>query len=68
MTTDPRWSAALYHLCALWNTHGPERTIAGLKLLAASEVTPEGLLVLEIAPREGAALCPAPFTSTRSAT
>jgi hypothetical protein len=55
MTTDPKWSAALFHLCSLWNTKGPDNTLAGLELLRASEVTPEGLLVLEIAPREGAA-------------
>ena len=52
MTTDPKWSTALFRLCSLWNTKGPDRTLAGLELLAASEVTDEGLLVLEIAPKE----------------
>lgn len=52
MTTDPKWSAALFHLCALWNTKGPDKTLAGLELLRASEVTDEGLLVLKTAPRE----------------
>ena len=55
MTTDPKWSAALFRLCSPWNTHGPDRTLAGLELLAASEVTPDGLLVLKIAPRESPA-------------
>jgi hypothetical protein len=56
MTTDPKWSACLYHLCAIWNRLGPDKTLAGLELLAASEVTDEGRLVLKTAPgEEGAA-------------
>jgi hypothetical protein len=35
-----------------WNRLGPDRALAGLEVLAASEVTDEGVLVLEIAPRE----------------
>lgn len=53
MTTDPKWSACLFQLCSAWNRLGPDRTLAGLKVLASSDVTDEGLLVLEIAAREG---------------
>jgi hypothetical protein len=53
MTADPKWSACLYQLCKAWNRLGPDRALAGLEVLAASEVTDEGVLVLEIAPREG---------------
>ena len=49
MTTDPRWSACLFQLCALWNRLGPDRTLAALKVAAISDVTAEGLLVLDIA-------------------
>jgi hypothetical protein len=53
MTTDPRWSACLFQLCALWNRLGPDGALAALKVAASSEVTAEGLLVLDIAAREG---------------
>ena len=49
MSTDPKWSACLFQLCAAWNRLGPDKTLAALKVLAASDVTDEGLLVLEIA-------------------
>jgi hypothetical protein len=49
---DPRWNACVDQLCAIWNAHGPDRALAALEVLARSDVTPEGLLVLEIAPRE----------------
>jgi hypothetical protein len=58
MSTDPKWSACLFQLCAAWNRLGPDKTLAALKVLAASDVTDEGLLVLEIAARGGAALWP----------
>jgi hypothetical protein len=36
-------------LTVLWNRLGPDKTLAALKVAAISDVTPEGLLVLEIA-------------------
>jgi hypothetical protein len=52
MTTDPKWSTCLYHLCAIWNRLGPDRALAVLEVAARSDVTAEGLLVLKTAPRE----------------
>jgi hypothetical protein len=52
MTTDPKWSACLYHLCAIWNRLGPDRALAVLEVAARSDVTAEGVVLLEIAPRE----------------
>jgi hypothetical protein len=52
---DNRWNQAVDHLCKVWDSLGPDRTLDALKVLASSDVTAEGLLVLEIAAREGAA-------------
>ena len=51
---DNRWNQAVDHLCKVWDALGPDRTLDALKVLAASDVTAEGLLVLEIAPTEKA--------------
>ena len=53
---DTKWNGCLFQLCAAWNKLGPDATLAALTLLASSEVTEEGIVVLEIAAREGAAL------------
>ena len=50
---DPRWNTAVDHLCKVWDALGPDRTLDALKVLASSDVTAEGLLVLEITAREG---------------
>lgn len=52
---DNRWNLCVDRLCEAWNALGPDITLDALKVLARSEVTAEGLLVLEIAAREGAA-------------
>jgi hypothetical protein len=52
---DNRWNQAVDRLCKVWDALGPDRTLDALKVLASSDVTAEGLLVLEIAPREGVA-------------
>jgi len=51
---DPRWNACLDRLCEAWNALGPDAVLAALSVLAVSQVSPEGVLVLDIAPREGA--------------
>jgi hypothetical protein len=51
---DNRWNTALDRLCKVWDALGPDRTLDALKVLAASDVTAEGLLVLEIAATEKA--------------
>ena len=53
---DTKWNACLFQLCAAWNRLGPDATLAALTLLASSEVTEEGVVVLEIAPREKGAV------------
>ena len=52
---DPRWNDCVDQACRIWDRFGPDKALDALKVLAASEETAEGLLVLEIAPREGAA-------------
>ena len=52
---NPKWNECVDELTKVWDALGPDRTLAGLKVLKASEVTPDGLLVLEIAPREAGA-------------
>lgn len=51
---DPRWNACLYQLCQAWNRLGPDKALAALTVLASSEVTDEGVVVLDIAAREAA--------------
>jgi hypothetical protein len=46
---DPRWNACLDRLVAAWNELGPDVTLAALSLLSEPQVTPEGLVLVEIA-------------------
>jgi hypothetical protein len=50
---DNRWNQAVDRLCEAWDVHGPDVTLAWLSALARSEVTAEGVAVVEIAPRGG---------------
>ena len=53
---DPRWNSCLDAVCAAWNRLGPDATLTALGVLACSEVTAEGVVVLGIAATtEGAA-------------
>jgi hypothetical protein len=49
---DNRWNQCLDLVCEAWNHLGPDATLDALKVLASSDVTAEGLLVLDIAARE----------------
>lgn len=49
---DPRWNTCLDAVCTAWNRLGPDATLAALTVLAASEMTDEGVVVLEIAARD----------------
>lgn len=49
---DNRWNRALDALAEAWNRAGPDTTLAWVTALARSDVTPEGVVVVEIAARE----------------
>jgi hypothetical protein len=51
---DNRWNQALDRLCEAWNALGPDATLSWLTALARSQVTPEGLVLINIAAREKA--------------
>ena len=53
---DPRWNACLFQLCQAWNRLGPDRALDAMKVLASSQVTAEGVVVLEITAAGEAAL------------
>ena len=48
---DPRWNKAVDLVCEAWNRLGPDTTLAWLTALARSEVTAEGVAVVEVGPR-----------------
>ncbi len=51
-TGDNRWNRCQDALAEAWNRAGPDTTLAWISALARSEVTPEGVVVVEIAARE----------------
>ena len=46
---DNRWNRCLDALAEAWNRAGPDTTLAWITALARSEVTPEGLAIVDIA-------------------
>lgn len=49
---DNRWNRCLDALVKAWGELGPDVTLAALSILAEPEVTPEGLVLVEIAATE----------------
>jgi hypothetical protein len=49
---DNRWNKCLDQLCTAWDRLGPDVTLSWLSALAGSQVTPEGVMLVEIAPKE----------------
>lgn len=49
---DNRWNKCLDHLCAAWDRLGPDVTLSWLKALAGSQVTDEGVVLVNIAAAE----------------
>jgi hypothetical protein len=49
---DNRWNQCLDRLCEAWDRLGPDVTLSWVTALARSEVTPEGVVLIDIAARE----------------
>lgn len=52
---DNRWNRSVDLLAAVWNALGPDATLAALTLLSEPQVTPEGLVLVDLAATKGVA-------------